>query len=198
MATVVKFSRTAARSALALADWMAIEYADHGRVDWEQSCNLRLSSNEKRALSTGLLPWLRRNFDVQQGLVTWAANPSTTAQEVQAKLKLFGHTAHASLAVATIVRQTAALLRTQGWRQGNPQPGQLGGPLDIVGAIVVVCNRDNFGVQLKIAAIDTVRAHLNYALGYTDSVSDWNDEPSRTKQDVLHMLSTCADDTETI
>src|SRR5690349_110234 len=120
MATVAKFSYGAARNARALADWMAIEYADHGRVDWELTCGMRLSTTQKRILEQALLPWLRHNFDMQQSLVSWAANPATTAAVVRSMLVLFGQAATASVAVATILRRAAAVIRAQGWSHIGP------------------------------------------------------------------------------
>jgi hypothetical protein len=193
--TEVKFTSTAADSATALAEWLAIEYADHGRVDWEQSVGMRLSVHQRKILEPALLRWLHHNFDVRTGLITWAANPDTTAAGVQSKLRAFSGAARASIAVATIMREAANLIRTAGWAQYTPAPN---GGYDIIGAIAAVCERDGMDVRLRVAVIDALRHELLRAGQFDMSLTDWNDQPKRRVQDVLHLLSACAGETETI
>jgi hypothetical protein len=193
--TEVKFTSTAADSALALADWLAIEYADHGRVDWEQSAGMRLSAHQRKVLEPALLRWLHHNFDVRTGLVTWAADPQTTSAGVQSKLRTFSGAARASIAVATIMRDAAALIRQAGWTQQEDDPH---GRFDIIGAIAEVSERRGADVMLRVAVIDALRYELMRAGALTRSLTEWNDEPKRRVQDVLHLLSACAGETETI
>jgi hypothetical protein len=115
-------------------------------------------------------------------------------------LVLFGQAATASVAVATILRRAAAVIRAQGWSHIGPNTADewRAGAVDIVGAVAVVCAREGIDSRLRIEALDALRAHLRRVENFQDSIGDWNDVPGRTKQDVLRVLSTCADDTETI
>lgn len=193
----VRYNLRSATSAESLVHWIGIDYADHGRVDWEQATQLRLSTSQRRNLEATFLPWLQRNFDIKQGLISWAANPETTAAGVCAKLTLFSRLTHTSLATATILRGAWDVLRVNGWRQHEPGDPNRG--FDVVGAIAYYCDLHGVDVRLRVAAIDALRMYLpRTGVAENVTVTEWNDDQRHRKQDVLRMLSACAGDVETI
>lgn len=163
-------------------------------MDWEREVDIRLSRGEKKALEEQFGPWLRTYRNVNTNLVHWAATPGLTTQGVISELQAFSRIVDAALKVGLILHDAAIVLRNEGWRQGERSEENRG--FDLVDAIGRSCELHHTGPHLRIAAIEALCATIQELWGQPTTLTDWNDAPRRTKREVLHALSTCADQME--
>lgn len=191
-----RYTHTAVRAAKNLAEWISLTSSQTGRVDWERSTKERLTRGELNSLETQLKLWLQVNFGVEGSLIHWAADPALTTAGVMQHLNLFARLGSLSLAAANILRQAGDVIRQGGWAQGTL--GGVGRGFDTVGAVAAVCERDRIDVSMRVSIIQALLDRVLATTQGFSAVSEWNDHPSRTPQDVLRLLSTCADDMETI
>lgn len=80
-----------------------------------------------------------------------------------------------------VLLKAASLLEEQGWTQHQYQDND--GKRCLMGAIAAV---DTTGRKMPYSVCDALRAHLK--LTPKLSLSEWNDKPERTKEEVINAL----------
>ena len=86
---------------------------------------------------------------------------------------------------ANLCAATAALIREHGWIQ---EAYVAEGGYCLVGALCTARRRGPFTPSDQFDAHRLIRNHL----GSQDSLTDWNDHPDRTRQEVLNVLDRIA------
>lgn len=88
------------------------------------------------------------------------------------------------LLAATMIERMLDRIEQYGWRQGLN--AMLDGPACIVHTAVAVSSDRLFAVHYK-TALYRLRRNANCT-----TLADWNDEPGRTRQDVIDLLARSA------
>jgi len=96
----------------------------------------------------------------------------------------------------TILRNAADIIRLHGWNQGRPKDPE--GRKCISGALVYSILEKANKLPIEGTSEFAVFLELKKDLGFTlsNSMSNWNDNPSRTSDQVIELLENTAKDLE--
>jgi hypothetical protein len=183
------------QSADKLARYIRAMHEPHGHLIMQDVITQLLHSKGPRdEFARSFRAWLSYQYPGQViTLTSWSLMPGVTASYIVESLERFGSMARLVCNSVGLMRTVATGFRTTyAWAQGH-NAGKTG--FDIFGALNYVCAGQVSAERL--AFITALRSYLQNT-GYPRTIAEWNDEPGRTKDEVIYLLELCAANMEIV
>lgn len=189
-----RYTTSIAVSAQRLAYYISATFEPQGHVIIQDAFKDIITNKVHRdELADVLREWLSYRHPTRPSLIQWSLLPGVDATHIAECLRQLAAASQLVSDAVVLLRNIATGFRTSfAWAQG-PAAGTAG--FDIFGAMNYLCQGQTSPERL--AAVSALRAYL-MRTGYPKTIAEWNDEPGRTRDEVILLLELCAADMEIV